>query len=171
MICQTAHLPVPKDSCAIFSINCHTSLRALALAAIWFDSSRRIEFGDRFNDRVRNAIEPSDILLVVLSENWIKSEYCRKQLECFAERWRHEGQEKLRIIIVSKRHVDPTKRPSMLEGQEGYPFYALNNDSGVEGEYEFYKNGEIRDQRYIEQVDKLGSHLVNIIRANESRHL
>src|SRR5882757_2389900 len=67
-------------------------------AIIWRDT-RRIERGDQFDQLIRDAIASSAILVVVLSENWMASQYCRDELKCFAERWQHEGEEKLRARI------------------------------------------------------------------------
>ncbi len=130
-------------------------------ATIWRDA-RRIEKGDAFDQLIREAIASSAILLVVLSENWMKSQYCRKELDCFLERWRHEGEEKLRtrIVVVGKGYVPRDDRPSLLQGQEGYDFYLQNDPDEIGKQYHFFWRGEVRDHpRYVDRVEELGRFL------------
>jgi hypothetical protein len=55
-------------------------------------------------------------------------EWCRRELDTFAGRRRGEDERTLRrhIIIVGKNHVPPDRRPPLLQGQEGYNFFALD---------------------------------------------
>ena len=126
-------------------------------ARIWRDI-RRIERGDQFDQMIKDAVASSGILVVILSENWMVSEYCKKELECFKEKWRHEGEEKLRsrIVVIGKHHVDRSRRPSLLQGQEGFDFYVSNDPDEVSAPHEFFKRGEINDPRYYSRVEELG---------------
>ena len=81
---------------------------------------------DQFEPRIEQAISDSSILLVVLSKNWISRPYCVRELESFAERWKADGGLRERIVVAAKREVDPDRRPSLLQGQVGIKFYALD---------------------------------------------
>jgi hypothetical protein len=137
-------------------------------ATIWRDL-RRIEKGDLFDHVIEEAIETSAIFLAVLSENWMRSAYCQKELALFAERWRHEGEKEIRerAVVVGKRHILRSRRPSLLQGQEGYRFYELSQPGEVSVQQEFYKAGRARDSRFAQQVEELGQFLCK--RAHELR--
>jgi len=84
---------------------------------IWRDT-RGISPGDQFEPLLDEAIAASSLLLVVLSRNWLTRPYCLRELESFSRRWskeRDRAQRKL-MAFVAKHHVDPQRRPSLLQG-------------------------------------------------------
>jgi hypothetical protein len=123
---------------------------------LWRDT-KSIEKAHQFEPRLEEAIKKSSLLLVVLSKNWMASEWCRRELETFAEHWRGDPGLRERIIVASKRHVDPDKRPSLLQGQSGYDFYRRTLDEpGDDGlEQEFFARGKARDPRYYDVIEEL----------------
>uniref|UniRef100_A0A974AAP1 Toll/interleukin-1 receptor domain-containing protein n=1 Tax=Bradyrhizobium quebecense TaxID=2748629 RepID=A0A974AAP1_9BRAD len=125
----------------------------------WRDT-RRISPADQFTPEIEEALKTASFLLVVLSPNWMASKWCRRELETFA---RHHGPDGLRerIVVVGKRHIDPDKRPSLLQGQVGFRFYVRNEDpEDIAGDLEFFDRGEPRDERYWEGLKALAAHLV-----------
>jgi hypothetical protein len=125
---------------------------------LWRDV-RRIGKADQFDAVIEDAINASSIMVVVLSPNWMASRYCRLELEKFAKRWRDDAGLRERIVVVGKRHVDPDKRPSLLQRQEGFRFYALNDPDEVAPEHEFFVRGKVRDSRYYDLVEELARFL------------
>src|SRR5262249_27820268 len=86
-----------------------------------------VENADQFEPRIKKAIEDSSFLVVVLSRNWVTRRYCRQELDAFAERWARDPGLLERIIVVGKRHIDPERRPVLLQGQVGFAFYSLED--------------------------------------------
>lgn len=128
---------------------------------IWRDV-REVERGDQFDSKIEDAIAASSILLVVLSKNWMARPYCRRELKSFAERWGAEGEMgvRQRIVVAGKRHIAPDERPSLLQGQEGFAFYSLEDSGGAGLEHEFFARGSVRDpSHYYDQVEKLAAYL------------
>ena len=125
---------------------------------IWRDQSQ-IEHGEQFDPKIASAIEASSLLLVVLSKNWMARPYCLQELKAFTERWRSEGETGIRsrVVVVGKRHIDPDKRPSLLQGQEGFLFYSLEKLGDIEQEHEFW--GKYQDPRYFDRVAELAAYL------------
>jgi TIR domain len=113
---------------------------------IWRDK-RAIARSEQFDPIIEKGIQDSELLLVVLSNNWVHREFCRRELELFQERWRKEGGEavKRRIIVVGKNHIEPTARPALLQGQEGYLFYAPDEDNPSRFR-EFFVRGKAREE-------------------------
>ena len=65
------------------------------------------------------------------------------------------------IVVVAKRHVDPDKRPSLLQGQNGFRFYVRNEDpEEITGDFEFFDRGDPQDARYWERLKALAAYLV-----------
>ena len=116
---------------------------------LWRDT-RSIGRSEQFDPIIEEAINTSDLLLVVLSRNWVSREFCRKELDWFKQRWAAEGEAavKRRIIVVAKRHIEPQDRPPLLQGQEGYIFYRRDNDDSTGSEQEFFSGGKPQGEYY-----------------------
>jgi hypothetical protein len=126
---------------------------------IWRDT-KRIEKADAFDSRLEEAIDTSAIFLIVLSSNWMARPYCRWELERFAKRWGDAPGLRERIFIVGKRHVDKDRRPSLLQNQEGFLFYSLDDHEENGIEREFFARGQVRDrERYEKLVEQLAGNL------------
>lgn len=113
---------------------------------IWRDR-RAIARSEQFDPIIEKGINDSHLLLVVLSNNWIHREFCRRELELFSQRWRSEGEGavKQRIIVVGKNHIEPSARPPLLQGQEGYLYYAPDEDNPSRFR-EFFVRGKAREE-------------------------
>src|SRR5580704_15927533 len=59
-------------------------------AKIWIDR-RRISDGDLFDDVIDDGLRKADLLVVVMSPNWMQRPYCRKELEAFADLCKNSG--------------------------------------------------------------------------------
>ena len=126
---------------------------------IWRDT-KRIADGDQFTPEIEEALKSASFLLVVLSPNWMASHWCRRELDTFAK-YHGPGGLREHIVVVAKRHVDPDKRPSLLQGQNGFRFYVRNEDpEEITGDFEFFDRGDPQDARYWERLKALAAYLV-----------
>ena len=126
---------------------------------IWRDT-KRIADGDQFTPEIEEALKSASFLLVVLSPNWTASHWCRRELDTFAK-YHGPGGLREHIVVVAKRHVDPDKRPSLLQGQNGFRFYVRNEDpEEITGDFEFFDRGDPQDARYWERLKALAAYLV-----------
>ena len=166
------HLPDAKGFVTFLHEQLAFELRRIGAPwpKIWRDT-KRIENADQFEPRIEQAISDSSILLVVLSKNWISRPYCVRELESFAERWKADGGLRERIVVAAKREVDPDRRPSLLQGQVGIKFYALDeHEEDIGGlEQEFYAGGRIRDPRYEDRIEELAGILWRKANRNRER--
>lgn len=123
---------------------------------LWRDTKAVLD-AEQFNPKIIGALEKSQILLVVLSPNWLASDYCRKELKSFAQFWYDRGEDpekvKHRIVVVGAREVDRNRLPSQLQGQVGVKFYSLEDDGRVLREY--FRGIIVDRQRYYDQIDQL----------------
>jgi TIR domain-containing protein len=124
---------------------------------IWRDINR-ISDGDQFTPELEGALQQASILLVVLSPNWMASQWCNRELQTFA---RYHGSDPQCVVVVSKHHIDFDKRPALLQGQAGFEFYVRNKDpDDITGDTEFFDRGQARDERYFDRVKALVAHLL-----------
>ena len=130
-------------------------------AKIWIDR-KRISDGDLFEGEIDEGLREAELLLVVMSPNWIHRPYCRKELETFADLRRKAGLPNIqeRMIVVGKGHVDRLKRPLELQGQEGFLFYARDDANKVNDITPFYNLGRAADP-FFERRDRLAKFLQN----------
>jgi hypothetical protein len=133
---------------------------------IWRDR-RAIARSEQFDPIIEKGINDSQLLLVVLSNNWVHREFCRRELDLFQERWRKEGQAgvKGRIIVVGKNHIEPGARPPLLQGQEGYLFYAPDDE--YPGRFrEFFVRGKAREE-FHDRSQELAEDIWRRVREHE----
>jgi len=132
-------------------------------ARIWLDR-RRIEKADQFDDVIDENLRKAELMVVVLSNNWMQRAYCRKELDAFVKLRKESGVPNVRerIIVVGKDHVDPSKRPPVLQGQEGYLFYAHEDQDDITASTAFFNRGKVRTryyERYYDARDSLADSL------------
>ncbi len=127
---------------------------------VWRDT-RQIDAAEQFTKELEDALAASDILVVVLSPNWLQRPWCLRELEAFAASHRALGDDKLRerIVCVIKSHVPPSDRPSLLQGQEGYKFFDVAEDNNQETEY--FRGRPLND-KCVQLADGLTRHVYEL---------
>lgn len=132
---------------------------------IWRDEDQ-IADGEEFPQKLRDELENSAFLLVVLSPNWLNSDNCRGELEYFRTcRERRNEPINERIIVVEKY---PVERPAGLPTAVGYKFYRPT-DREVRRFDEFFDRGEPVNQyanEYWTVADDLFAFLLTVVTRN-----
>jgi hypothetical protein len=99
---------------------------------IWRDE--KLQGNDEFDQTIMNHLLGASILISVLSNRYIGSEWCLRELEAFLGQ--NEISRVFRVVKTPLDIIDPRKLPPMvqkiLEKQTGYPFYQLNPGTGKE---------------------------------------
>jgi hypothetical protein len=123
---------------------------------IWRDKEQ-IEEGDYFNPVLEKAIANSDLMVVVLSRNWINRPNCRKELELFQHRW--QGM-KERVIVVRRNLVDEGEVPELLRGTEGFRFFRFRNPREPEpGSEIYFDRDSATENEFYNAANSLGGYL------------
>jgi hypothetical protein len=125
-------------------------------ARLWRDR-KHVSDGDQFDGKIDDGLKRAKILIVVMSNNWLERPYCRKELDAFVEQTRAARIENVaeRIIVVGKGHVERLKRPPLLQGQEGFLFYARDDQNDVADIKPFFNRGDVCDPRFYDRRDDL----------------
>jgi TIR domain len=127
---------------------------------IWRDIDN-IYRGEHFWPKIQKELDKSALLLVILSQNWMASDYCRRELEYFIESIQRRGEAvEESIIVVAKNHVPIDERPWGLQKQEGYCFYRESDRQRLGDIEEFFVRGSPVENHYWPLFDELCTFLI-----------
>ncbi len=128
---------------------------------LWVD--KKIKQSDQFEPLLNQNLAASSHLLVIFSRNWMDREWCRKELEIFAEKCRISAEENIRdrIIVVALHEFPREKYPALLQGQDGFHFFSFSPESerAAGMEEPFFARGKIVNPDYKDLVKKLAQDL------------
>ena len=122
---------------------------------LWRDT-QQIEKGDYFNPKIEAAITNSQLLVVVLSRNWIERPNCLKELELFRHRW---GDVRERIVVVRRHMVEEQQCPELLRGTEGYRFFRFDGPNHEAGLETYIEAEGATEAEFDAEAKALGSYL------------
>lgn len=128
---------------------------------IWRDVDN-IFRGERFWPKIQQELDNSNLLIVILSENWMASEFCRKELEYFRQCRERRGEPiDENIIVVAKNEIDVRERPVGLQETEGYLFYRKTGRLRMGPIEDFFVRGKPVANLYWPIFDELCTYLVS----------
>jgi hypothetical protein len=135
------------------------AMRGLDDLRIWRDVSPSHE---PFEADIARAIDASDIFLIVLTERWLASEFCSREIELFTRRYGNTSLQ--RIIVVCPYPLGEKRLPPIFRDIEPFLFYA----SALAPASSFYGPNGV-DVRFYECVRDLAYHLQRIFERTRSR--
>jgi len=98
---------------------------------IWRDP--KLQGNDDFNQEIVSNLLKARVLVSVLSPRYVKSEWCRKELQEFIRAAERSGSvfinSKSRIFKVVKFPVPRDQHPAEIEGLLGYEFFREDPDT------------------------------------------
>ena len=125
---------------------------------LWWDRDN-VDDAQQFRPAIKQAIDQSSFFLIILSEHWLASEFCQKELQLFRQRWQHEDEFefKHRIILVHKTQVPKEKYPALFPEQRGLQFFSVSGQDRTETP--FYHRGRGTEEFYA-MADDLAQILI-----------
>lgn len=121
---------------------------------LWYDRNK-IQSADHYTTIVADAIRNSDILLAVVSRNYIQGQFCTTELQAFSQRFEQMERDARarRIFRADKQAVDENLLPRPLQDLQAVRFY--DNDP-ERGELEYYYRGRVTQRNaYREAIRDL----------------
>ena len=88
---------------------------------IWFD--RRKSDDEPFTEEIHRAISQAAALLVILTENYLQSDWCKNELEIFLKVTSGSGEPDGRIFVAYLDDIDPGRLPAPLDDLLVYALY------------------------------------------------
>lgn len=146
----------------------HKSLEALVKQIlgedlnIWRDP--KLQGNDYFSDRLVQTVPEAAVLVSIISPRYLKSEWCLRELECFAnESGSVPINNKSRIFKVVKTQIERNQEPFPLDQLLGYEFFQVDEASGkpIEFRTEF---GPEAKQRYLAKLYDLAYEIADTLK-------
>jgi hypothetical protein len=113
---------------------------------VWRD--QELNANSLFNQKIKRMIDSSAVFLVLLSRNYLKSEYCKKELDWFYSNETGLGlsiSDQSRIFIVLLNNIPHKEWPGQLKGTTGQVMHDAPKNSGKEGDFFDFDSREFRD--------------------------
>ncbi|WP_294538345.1 toll/interleukin-1 receptor domain-containing protein [uncultured Rhodoblastus sp.] len=122
-------------------------MKGVPETVVWMDRYN-IEPGDEWNEIIESALQEADLFIALLSNNYITSPWCDKELSAMAARIRSlDGDlRKKRIFRADKHPVADDKVHEVLKSVQAVRFYDVDKDRRDEVEY--YYRGRVRPEFY-----------------------
>ena len=128
---------------------------------IWWDE-KKLDGNTLFNDSIAEALQNSAILLCLSSPAYLKSEYCKKELDLF---YKHAGEnyqgikvgDRSRLVNALLYNIPYKKWPPEFAGTTGFPFH-----DAVEADDRGHPVNMNTDQ-FREQLESLCDSLIKLI--------
>lgn len=120
-----------------------------------FIDTRDIPDDASFNDLIPSELAKADVLLVILSNNWVQRSWCLKELDYFVQRFPSEAEAQSRIVIVRKHDVKGPL-PSGLPVQTGVCFYREDKEEPT-GYFEYFKISDGPRRGFDDAVERLAA--------------
>lgn len=134
---------------------------------LWRDK-RDVQQFEQFEKEIEDALRSAALMVAVLSPAYVQRRWCMEELARFSDLVGLETPEKReRIFKVVKRAVD--EEPEQLRGQEGYRFYAFDQENNRE--VPFYHPGRGAEDRYWDVVRALAADLTAQLRHRASQRV
>jgi TIR domain len=128
-----------------------------------FHDTKRIGRGDQFEPRLGQALRDAKLLVVIMSRNWLDSDWCRRELDTFVKNWKSRGapeqQIKERLILVRKHNISRKSHPKWLQGQSGYDLFSIDRENGEEISYFNFDLGRDHREEWFTSTGQLGRDL------------
>jgi hypothetical protein len=128
---------------------------------LWLDRYK-LQNDDDFTTVIREELERSDILLAIVSWNYIQSGWCRAEIEAFAhaQKAANDAAEPLRrpIFRIDKQDVPVAHIPQQLREINAIRFFAVDPETGTEQEY-FYRGKVVRRKPYYTAIHDLAQQI------------
>ncbi|MDA7618037.1 TIR domain-containing protein [Verrucomicrobia bacterium] len=142
---------------------------------IWRDL--KLGGNDVYDEKIVQEFKSARLMVSVLSPRYIKSEWCRRELNEFHESAsEQEGikvGDKSRIIKVVKTPFDSGEAmsllPKLFEGLLGFEFYETDPDSGRTVEFD-EAFGPKAKQNYYARIYDLASEITEVLKTLRSEH-
>ena len=130
------------------------------VANVWWDR-RRLNGNVYFDDTIATACENTTVMVSVISPRYLKSDYCRKEVEHFSATRGVKIGDRSRIFSCIKTPVARDALFPQLAGKLGYEFYRGSKDEGYFREYDVY-NPELKPL-FMSALEELAQDVAKLV--------
>jgi hypothetical protein len=127
---------------------------------IWRDP--KIQGNDYFDTAIVSQLPKTALLISIITPRYLKSEWCRKELDEFSQYGPIEVERKSRIFKVVKTPVPIDRTPEQLQRMLGYEFFQLDPETGRPIEFR-PEPGTGEARKYWAKMDDLAYDLFQLL--------
>jgi hypothetical protein len=131
---------------------------------IWRDP--KLQGNDYFADKLVDRLPKSAALVSVLTPRYVKSDWCRREVEEFCKASERSGglrvADKARVFKVVKTPVPLDQHPAELQQLLGYDFYTVESQTGRPRELDHQAGPDLQRQ-YWARLDDLAHDLTDLL--------
>lgn len=139
---------------------------------VWRDP--KLQGSDLFDEALVRQFSDSKVLVSVLTPRYVRSEWCRRELEEFVRAQAARGgitaENKSRVFKVVKTPVAPQEIPAQLSDLFsrllGFDFYEIDPETGKLREFD-ESLGAVMRQRFFERIYDLAHEMCAVLKALE----
>ncbi|MDD9968333.1 MAG: toll/interleukin-1 receptor domain-containing protein [Myxococcales bacterium] len=106
-------------------------------AAVWWDR-KRLSGNHHFDETIATACEHATVMVSVVTPRYLKSDYCRHEVDHFAASRGLKVGDRSRLFMCVKTPVERGDLFPQMEGKLGYEFFQQEEAGGRFREYEIY---------------------------------
>ena len=131
---------------------------------IWLD--RRIEAGEAITAEVEQALDSAALMVVIMSEGYLESPWCRHERERFLSRLQQQDGGDRRIFLVHKMDIEQQRQPEPFRDRIGISFFHRNRASDPARTLGFPlpNPGNAEDRPYYQKTDDLSRIIADRLR-------
>lgn len=137
---------------------------------IWRDL--KLQGNDYFADKLVDRLPKSAALVSVLTPRYVKSDWCRREVEEFCKASERSGglrvADKARVFKVVKTPVPLEQHPAELQQLLGYDFYTVESQTGRPRELDHQAGPDLQRQ-YWARLDDLAHDLSDLLSLIDER--
>lgn len=128
--------------------------------SIWRDAC--LQGNDAFAHVLGDELRKVALVVSIMSPSYVRSEWCAREVAEFCKAAEERGgltvDNKVRIFKVLKTPVERDQHPAALQGQIGYPFFTLDNDTKIPREFTLTP-GDGNEAKAKEVINDLAYHI------------
>ncbi len=128
---------------------------------LWFDPTLR--GNEPFPPVLQEAVSRSATLLVILSEGYLQSDWCRREREAFLQAAAQQGDTQGRLFVVQLMDIERSRWPQEFGDLLGYEFFSKEREHQPARILRMLAD-DPGNQLYFARLDKLSLELADCLR-------
>jgi hypothetical protein len=130
---------------------------------IWIDH-RRLIGNEPLTPDIQQAVSRSATLVVILSEGYLQSDWCRQERELFLQMAQRSGSVAGRVFVVQLTAIERSRWPAPFADLLGYKFFLMDDQTGRPRTLKLNAD-DPKDRCYSQRIDDLSLDLADRLKA------
>lgn len=134
---------------------------------VWIDH-RRLVGNEPLTPDIQQAVSRSATLVVILSEGYLQSDWCRQERELFLQAAQRSGGVPGRLFVVQLTDIERSRWPTPFTDLLGYKFFLMDDRTGRPRTLKLNAD-DPKDRCYSQRMDDLSLDLADRLKAMRTK--